>query len=230
MSGERVGQGRVYVQLGRIDRVDFTAWCNALAKGRSYVSDGFAHALDFSVEGTKPGFGDVKLNAPGKVNVRAKLAFAPETPRTVAQGTLAIADGKRFVGDTVTLHASRSDETINGGMRLIEIVMNGRPVAHSEVPADGKIHEVALDIDVAESSWIALRQFPQLHTNPVNVLVADKPIRASRKSALWCIETIEQLWRARERAIAAYEREEARRTFDAAIEKFRSIASEANAD
>jgi hypothetical protein len=230
MSGERVGQGRVYVQLGHVDRVDFTAWCNALAEGRSYVSDGFAHALDFSVEDTKPGFGDVKLNALGKVKVRAKVAFAAETPRTVAQGTLAIADGKRFVGDTVTLHASRSDETVNGGKRLIEIVVNGRPVAHAEVPADGKIHDLSFEVDVSESSWIALRQFPQLHTNPVNVLVADKPIRASRKSAFWCIETIEQLWRARERAIAAPEREEARRTFDAAIEKFQRIASEARAD
>ncbi|HEY6225851.1 MAG TPA: CehA/McbA family metallohydrolase [Verrucomicrobiae bacterium] len=228
MSGERVGQGRVYVQLGRIDHIDFTAWCNALAKGRSYVSDGFAHALDFSVEDIKPGFGDVTLKAPGKVKVRAKVAFAPETPRTVAQGTLALADGKRFVGDTVTLHASRSDESVNGGTRLVEIVVNGHPTAHTEVPADGKTHDLIFDIDVFESSWIGLRQFPQLHTNPINVLVGDKPIRASQKSALWCIETIEQLWRARERSIVASEREEARKTFDEAIEKFRRIASESS--
>ena len=39
----------------------------------------------------------------------------------------------------------------------------------------------------------ALRQFPQLHTNPLNVQIGDAPIRASRRSALWCIETIERL-------------------------------------
>ena len=39
VSGSRVGQGRVYVQLGKVERVDFEAWCAGLAKGRSYVSD-----------------------------------------------------------------------------------------------------------------------------------------------------------------------------------------------
>jgi hypothetical protein len=230
MSGERVGQGRVYVQLGRVDHVDFTAWCNALAQGRSYVSDGFAHALEFSVNGKTPGTTDVHLTAPGQVKVHAKVAFAPETPRTVAQGTLPLREGRRFTGDTVTLHAPRTDETVSGGARTVQIVRNGQPVAQTEVPADGKIHDVEFDIEVPESSWIALRQFPQLHTNPVNVLIGDKPIRASRKSALWCIETIEQLWRARERSIAANERANARRTFDEAIEKFRRLAEESKAD
>lgn len=229
MSGERVGQGRVYVQLGKVDRIDFTAWCNALAKGRSYVSDGFAHALEFSVNAAAPGMSDVRLEAPGKVKIRAKVAFAGETPRTVAQGTLAVGDTKRFVGDTVTLHAARTDESVAGGARLVEVVVNGHAVARKEVPADGKMHDLEFDVQIDESSWVALRQFPQLHTNPVNVLVGDKPIRASHNSALWCIETIEQLWRTRERSIAQTERAEAKRTFDKAIEKFREIAVQADA-
>jgi hypothetical protein len=229
MSGERVGQGRVYVQLGKVDRIDFTAWCNALAKGRSYVSDGFAHALEFSVNKVAPGTSDVKLETPGKVKVRAKVAFAGETPRTVAQGTLAVGDTKRFIGDTVTLHAARTDESVAGGARLVEVVVNGHPVARKEVPADGKMHDLEFDVQIDQSSWVALRQFPQLHTNPVNVLVGDKPIRASHSSALWCIETIEQLWRTRERSISQTERAEAKRTFDKAIEKFREIAAQADA-
>src|SRR5204862_6228184 len=67
MSGERVGQGRVYVQLGRVDHINFPAWCNSLAKGGSYVSDGFAHALEFSVNNTTPGTEDIHLKAPAKV-------------------------------------------------------------------------------------------------------------------------------------------------------------------
>ena len=66
-----------------------------------------------------------------------------------------------------------------------------------------------------------------MHTNPVNVLVGGKPIRASRMSALWCIGTIEQLWRVRGKGIAAHERDEAEKTFKAAIEKYRKIAEEA---
>src|SRR5262249_38582915 len=34
MSGTRVGQGRVYVQLGKVDHVDFSAWCEGLARGQ----------------------------------------------------------------------------------------------------------------------------------------------------------------------------------------------------
>ncbi|MCI0379806.1 MAG: CehA/McbA family metallohydrolase, partial [Gemmataceae bacterium] len=45
INGSRVGQGRVYVQLGKIDRIEFKEWADALAKGKSYVSDGYAHAL-----------------------------------------------------------------------------------------------------------------------------------------------------------------------------------------
>src|SRR5213078_1521832 len=43
ITGSRVGQGRVYVQLGKTDHVDFAAWCNGIRQGRSYVSDGYAH-------------------------------------------------------------------------------------------------------------------------------------------------------------------------------------------
>jgi hypothetical protein len=227
MSGERVGQGRVYVHLGTVTRIDFGEWCKGLAAGRSYVSDGFAHALAFTVNDVAPGRGDVRLTAPGKARIRAKLAFAPELPRAVAHGMIVPPEGKRFVGDTVTLHGPRTDEFIPSGPRLVEIMVNGRAVATKEVPADGQAHDWELEIEIHQSAWVALRHFPQLHTNPVNVIVGGKPIRASRDSALWCIETIEQLWRTRERAIAEPERAEARRTFDEAIEQFRRIAKEA---
>jgi hypothetical protein len=230
MSGERVGQGRVYVQLGPVKRVDFSAWCDGLAKGRSYVSDGFAHALAFTVNDLAPGYGDLHLAAPGRLRIRAKIAFAPEIPRAVAYGGIVPPDGKRFVGDTVTLHGPRTDEVITGGPRLVEIVANGKVVAVKEIFADGQAHDLDFEIEVDQSSWVAVRHFPQFHTNPVNVLVGGKPIRAARTSALWCIETIEQLWRTRERSIAEPERAEARRTFDEAIEKFRRIATEASKD
>jgi hypothetical protein len=95
------------------------------------------------------------------------------------------------------------------------------------VPADDKVHDVQFDVKVDRSSWVALRQFPQMHTNPVTVTVQGQPIRASRKSALWCAACIEQLWRARNRVIAEGERMEAERTFRDAAEQYRRIAKEA---
>jgi hypothetical protein len=228
MSGERVGQGRVYVQLGKIKKLDFGAWCQGLAAGRSYVSDGFAHAVEFSVNGVAAGSESVSLAGPGTVRVRAKVAFAPEVPRLVAQGTVIPPGGRKFVGDTVTLHGPRTYATIAGGPRLVEIIVNGRAAAIREVPADGEVHPLDVELEIQRSSWVALRQFPELHTNPVNVLVGGSPIRVSRTSALWCIETIEQLWQNRERAIKEPERTAARQTFDQAIEKYRQIAAEAS--
>jgi hypothetical protein len=230
MCGERVGQGRVYVHLGPVKKVDFSAWCSGLAKGRSYVSDGFAHALKFTVNDVAPGYGDLSLAAPGKVRIHATVAFAPEMPRAVAYGSIVPPDGKRFVGDTVTLHGPRTDDVIPGGQRLIEIVVNGKAAAAREILADGQAHDLDFEIELRQSSWIALRHFPQLHTNPVNVFVSGEPIRASRASALWCIETIEQLWRTREKSIAGPERQTARQAFDEAIEKFKRIATEAPND
>lgn len=227
MSGERVGQGRVYVQLGQQKRLNFAAWCDGMARGRSYVSDGFAHALAFKVDGTAPGFGDVRLDAPGEVTVEAEVAFALETPALVAHGFALPPDGRRWSGDTVTLHGPRADAMTPGGERVVEIVINGRPAASARVPADGKVHSLQFRLPITRSSWVALRQFPQLHTNPVDVRVGDTPILASRRSARWCIETIERLREQRRNAIREPERAAAMEAYDQAVEKFRRLADEA---
>jgi len=203
ISGGRVGEGRVYVQLGKIDRIDYAQWCEGLAKGRSYVSDGYAHALEFTVNGKTAGH-DAAVDAAGTVAVKAKVAFASDTPLGTAPGG--------FIPRERT--------------RLVELIVNGRPVKSWDVPADDKTHDLALDLKVDRSSWVALRHFPQMHTNPVNVIVGGKPIRASRQSALWCVGVIEQLWRVRGQGIAAHERAEAKKTFDWAIEQYKKIAAE----
>ncbi|MBY0459733.1 MAG: hypothetical protein K2V38_20635, partial [Gemmataceae bacterium] len=81
--------------------------------------------------------------------------------------------------------------------------------------------------DVKQSAWVALRHFPQMHTNPVNVIVAGKPIRASQQSAKWCIGAIEQLWKVRGPGIKEDERAEAEKTFQKAIAIYKKIAAEA---
>jgi hypothetical protein len=229
MSSRRVGQGRVYVKLADrpVHEVDFAEWCQCLAKGRSYVSDGYAHALEFTVNGELPGFKNIELTTARTVKVRAKVAFAPQTPKAVAYGTLESAEGRRFQGDSRVLHGPRTDEHVRGGERLVEIVQNGRVVASDKVLADGRVHDLSFEVEVKKSSWIALRQFPQLHTNPINVLVSHKPIRASRESALWCAESVELLWENRSSHIAESERPAARLAYDRAVAEFEKRAREA---
>jgi hypothetical protein len=209
ISGSRVGEGRVYVQLGKVQSVDFGKWCDGIQQGKSYVSDGYAHALEFTVNDKAPGFGDVALAAPGMVTVKSKVAFGKDMPLGTAKG------GKPPAGQT----------------RHVELVVNGQVVAAKEVPADDMVHDVNFTVPVAKSSWVAIRHFPQMHTNPVTVLVGGKPIRASRASAKWCIGTIEQLWDVRGKAgpgprISDAERPDAEKTFQQAIDIYRTIADE----
>jgi hypothetical protein len=112
----------------------------------------------------------------------------------------------------------------------VELIVNGNVAGMLRVPADGKIHDIQFEVPIERSSWVALRQFPQLHTNPVNVTVADRPIRVSRKSAQWCIACIELLWRNREKNITPSERDAARATFHRALDRYRQIAAACPAD
>ena len=226
MSSRRVGAGRVYVQMGVRKKIDFTEWCRGLAAGQSYVSDGYAHALEFTVNAQSPGQADVRLAKPGKVSVQVKVAFAAETPMTVAQGLLDAASGPRTTGDTVNLHAPRHRRLVKGGERLVELVINGQVAAEKVVPADGKIHDLQFKVGINRSSWVALRHFPQLHTNPVNVILDSKPIRASRESAQWCGESVKLLWQNRNRFIKKHELAEAKLAYDRAVRTYERIAAE----
>jgi hypothetical protein len=136
ISGSRVGEGRVYVYLGKVERIDFNAWCEGLRQGRSYVSDGYAHAVKFSVDGRMMGE-KVELAGPGEVRVQARVAFARQLPLGTAKGGAVLAADKR----------------------LVEVVVNGRPVAQATVPADDRIHDLEFRIPIQRSSWVALRSF-----------------------------------------------------------------------
>src|SRR6202022_4312512 len=73
--GERVGVGRSYVRLA--DGVlNFDRWVEGIKEGRSYVSDGKSHLVDFQVDQVAMGESgsERKLDAPGKVKVTARVA------------------------------------------------------------------------------------------------------------------------------------------------------------
>ena len=112
----------------------------------------------------------------------------------------------------------------------MEVIVNGRVAASQKMPADGKSHELRFEIPIQHSSWIAVRQFPQLHTNPVNVIIDEKPIRASRASGLWCAESVRLLWKNRNRFIAESERPAAREAYERSLKQFLVRAGEAAVD
>jgi hypothetical protein len=230
--GERVGIGRSYVHLD--GKLNFDDWAEGIKQGRSYVGDGLSHLMDFEVNGQGVGLkkSEVRLANPGTVKVKAKVAaFLEEkpTPETERLRKANVPPGGNPAYQMLTAkpywHVERA--RIGDTRKVpVEVVVNGLPVAKKEVVADGSEQDVEFDVDVKQSSWICLRIFPSSHTNPVFVLVGDKPIRASKKSAEWCAKAVDKCWEQKKRAIRPQELAEAEAAFNQAREAYKKIAAE----
>ena len=110
----------------------------------------------------------------------------------------------------------------------VELVVNGSVVATRNVLADGQLHDVAWDTVIDKSSWIAVRILPSSHTNPVFAIVGEKPIRASRRSAEWCLAAVSQCWTQKAPAIRPAERAAARAAYDHAREVYKRLIVESS--
>src|SRR5207248_8151813 len=108
----------------------------------------------------------------------------------------------------------------------VEVIVNGYPVARQNFLADGQMREVAFDVPIARSSWVALRILPSSHTNPVFVLVGDKPIRASRRSAEWCLKGVDQCLSQKDRFIKDAEKEDAKTAYGQARDTYQRLVQE----
>jgi hypothetical protein len=87
---------------------------------------------------------------------------------------------------------------------------------------------VKLEISIDRSSWIAARIIPAAHTNPVFATVGNKPIRASRRSAEWCLNAVNQCWTQKAPRIAEKERDEARKAYDHARTVYKQLIAESD--
>jgi hypothetical protein len=223
--GERVGLGRSYVHLP--GKLRFEDWAEGIKQGRCYVSDGKSHLLDFTLNGLGVGLkgSEVRLKEPGKVQVKVNVAALLEEKPTPA--TEAIRKAPWNARPYWDLEKCR----IGDSRKVpVEVVVNGHPVARQEVEADGKERELSFDVPVKRSSWVAVRILPSSHTNPVFVLVDGKPIRASKRSAEWCLAAVEQCWRQKSPQIRKAERAEAERAYDHARKEYRRLIAESPAD
>ncbi|WP_337176284.1 CehA/McbA family metallohydrolase [Paludisphaera sp.] len=219
--GERVGLGRSYVKLD--GKLDFDAWVRGIKEGRSYVSDGRSHLIDLRVDDLAMGEEGSELNLPaaGTVKVRVKASALLAEERSAETESIR----SRRLDAQPYWHVERA--RVGASRKVpVEIVVNGVAVDRREVEADGSIHDLEFDVPIAKSSWVAARVFPSSHTNPVFVIVDGKPIRASRKSAEWCLKSVDQCWSQKEPAIRDSEKEAARAAYDAARDAYRRILSE----
>ena len=112
----------------------------------------------------------------------------------------------------------------------VEVIGNGYPIAQQEILADGELRDIAFEVPIQYSSWIALRILPSSHTNPVFVVVDGKPIRASKRSAEWCLAGVKKCREQNRRFMGDDEIEDFNETYDHAEKVYRQIIAERVAD
>ena len=229
--GDRVGLGRIYVKLNEGQELNYDNWVEGLRDGRSYCGDGLSHVLDFKVNDIGVGerhqdgtISVLKLDAPKNVDVSFDVTALLEETSTELTESIR----NRRLDDKPYWHVERC-RIGNTRNVPVEIIVNGEVVATRELAADGHIESMKFPIELTQSSWIAVRILPSVHTNPVFVEVAGKPIRASRRSAEWCEEAVKVCWNAKQNNIRADEREAAKVAYDQASEIYRTIREEATA-
>ncbi len=211
--GERVGLGRSYVKLD--GKLNYDDWCEGIRLGRTYVSDGFSHLIDFKVNDVAVGEKGSELRADQPVAIRATAKVAArldEQPNLAARKRFQWQIEKARLGETRTVP--------------IELIVNGQSVARQEFVADGTLREVSFDAKIERSSWVALRILPSSHSNPIFVLVAGKPVRASKRSVEWCLKGVEQCWSQKQRFIKPAEMEDAKQAYAHALETYTKLLGE----
>ena len=210
--GDRVGLGRSYVRQDK--SLEYDDWAVGLREGRNYVSDGKSHLLDFRVNQTRMGDGasEVKLTAPGKVKVSVDVAALLDE---------AVNDKIRNTDFNQKPYWELERARIGNGRRVpVELIVNGEPVARKEVEADGVQRKLEWEVPIEISSWVAVRILPSSHTNPIWVMVGDKPVRASKKSAEWCLTAVEKCRSQKIPRIRLEEKGEAHRAYDFAKKEY----------
>ncbi|MFO1002769.1 MAG: CehA/McbA family metallohydrolase [Planctomycetaceae bacterium] len=229
--GDRVGLGRIYVKLNEGQELNYDNWVEGLRDGRSYCGDGLSHVLDFKVNdvgvGQRRNDGTVsvlKLDQPGTVDVSFDVtALLEEKPTELTESIR-----NRRLDNKPYWHVERCriGETRDVP---VEIIVNGEVVATRELAADGHIEAMKFPVELKQSSWVAVRILPSVHTNPVFVEVAGKPIRANRRSAEWCEEAVKVCWNAKQNNIRPEERDAAKVAYEQAAEVYRTIREETTA-
>ncbi len=220
--GDKVGLGRIYCKLD--GELNFDKFCDAIREGRSYVGDGLSHLIDFSINGVEIGTrgSEVHVAKPGRVKVTARVAAYLDQTANPDLSEVPYSTKPYW-------HIERA--RIKGERKVpLEIVVNGQAVARHEIVADGKLRDMTFDVPIERSSWVALRILPSSHTNPIFVLVDGKPVRASRRSADWCLKSVDQCWERKHPRIRESERDAARKAYDVARTAYRKILAESHAD
>lgn len=201
----RVGEGRTYAKIA--GPLSYEKYVDAVRNGAAYVSDGRSHLINFAVNRTEIGSAGSEVDLPGPAAIRVSVSAAaylnplPRLSQSVPHyHSLPVPPGvwgspirslpyyEKPYWDIERARIGATREV------PVEVIVNGEPVATRPIVADGTMRKLNFDIPIRKSSWIAIRILPSSHTDPIFVIVGGRPIRASRRSAEWCLAGVNQCW------------------------------------
>jgi hypothetical protein len=212
--------------------LNYDTWVDGLRDGRSYCCDGKTHLFNFEINGLgvgEPGEGgraSVLATKKGEpIAIKCKVAgLLDETP---SKDDASIP--KRGVDKQPYWHIERA--RVKGTRQIpVELIVNGEAVERKLIEADGQTQDVEFQYTPERSSWVALRVFPAAHTNPIFVEVDGAPIRASKRSAQWCLDAVDRCWKSKSPKIRESELAAAQEAYDHARDVYRKILAEARDD
>lgn len=217
---ERVGMARSYFKPE--GKLSYDSYVDAIKKGRSYISEGKSHIINFLVNGLEAGTRESKLNL--KQSETVKITAKVVANLTAQQNESGIAIAQSAMTEAPYWHIERARIGKTQKVR-VELIINGESVDTSEIAADGKWNDVLFNYKVNRSCWAAVRVYPSSHTNPVFILVDNKPIRDYR-SGEWCRKAVDQCWKMKQGNIRPQERNEAEAAYDKARRIYDKIIEE----
>lgn len=214
---ERVGLARSYFKTD--GPLTYEKYIDALRAGKSYVSDGRSHIIDFTVNGTEMGLGksEVNLPKPATVTVNARVTAWLDSVQSESGKSIAL----RPLTESPYWHIERARRP--GRQLAVELIFNGQPVDTAKITANGKWSKVSFTYVVKQSGWMALRILSSSHTNPIFVIVNQKPVQVTN-SAIWCRNALDQCWRMKKANIHANERSSAQEMYERSRKIYDALA------
>lgn len=215
VADERIGYARSYFKID--GPLNYDGFVQAIKSGRSYVSDGFSHIINFSVNGVESGTQNSLVNITKKQPVTVRADVAAYLPAVQTE------DGEVIAKSSLVKHPFWNIERARMGKTRqvkVELLVNGEVADTKQIIADGSFQTVQFKPEISRSSWLALRIFASAHSNPVYVELNKQPVMI-KESVEWCIDALDQCWikkepqiRDTEKSAAAAAYQEARRWYE----------------
>ncbi len=198
---------------------EWNIWYHVLNCGIQVVASG---ETDFPcMTGERVGIGRVYVKLNGRLDYDRWVEALRRGESYVSDGATHLMDFARRVDGTFSVKAAaRKDDAPEVD---VELIVNGHPVEILKIKADGTLRDLTFTAPTLErSGWVAARIFPGAHSNPITVRVDDKPV-CMKSSAAWCLASVEQCWREKEKTYAPAEMEQAKADYEHARQFYRRL-------